>query len=110
MESRTRRFVVEPDQDGLRLDQFLAGLLPDHSRSQIQRFIKDGLVHGPSAGKAGTVVRAGWPALVVACLIDATWLNGKPDAFGHIMSGQIRADNRRVPVTCIACIAYCRDL
>jgi 23S rRNA pseudouridine1911/1915/1917 synthase len=59
MESRTRRFVVEPDQDGLRLDHFLAGLLPDHSRSQIQRFIKDGLVHGPSVGKAGTVVRAG---------------------------------------------------
>jgi 23S rRNA pseudouridine1911/1915/1917 synthase len=59
MDESTRRFVVEPEQDGLRLDHFLAGLLPDHSRSQIQRFIKDGLVHGPSAGKAGTVVRAG---------------------------------------------------
>lgn len=59
MDDTTRRFVVEPDQDGLRLDHFLAGLLPDHSRSQIQRFIKDGLVQGPSAGKPGTVVRAG---------------------------------------------------
>lgn len=59
MDDRIRRFVVEPDQDGLRLDHFLAGLLPDHSRSQIQRFIKDGLVQGPSAGKPGTVVRTG---------------------------------------------------
>jgi 23S rRNA pseudouridine1911/1915/1917 synthase len=59
MDDRTGRFIVEPDQDGLRLDHFLAGLLPDHSRSQIQRFIKDGLVEGPSAGKAGTIVRAG---------------------------------------------------
>ena len=59
MDDRTRRFVVEPDQDGLRLDHFLAGLLPDLSRSQIQRFIKEGLVEGPSTGKPGTVVRAG---------------------------------------------------
>ena len=34
---------------GFRLDNFLAALLPDHSRSQIQRFIKDGLVRGPAA-------------------------------------------------------------
>lgn len=35
---------VGPEHDGLRLDRFLAALLADHSRSQIQRLIKDGLV------------------------------------------------------------------
>jgi 23S rRNA pseudouridine1911/1915/1917 synthase len=54
-----RRFVVEPEQDGLRLDNFLSALLPDHSRSQIQRLIKEGRVSGPGAGKASTAVRAG---------------------------------------------------
>lgn len=59
MSGPVRQFVVEPDQDGSRLDAFLAALLPDHSRSQIQRFIKDGVVQGPSAVKPGTVVRTG---------------------------------------------------
>ena len=55
----TRRLVVEPEQDGLRLDSFLSALLPDHSRSQIQRLIKEGRVTGPGAGKSSTAVRAG---------------------------------------------------
>lgn len=59
MADRSRRFVVEPDQDGVRLDQFLAALLPEHSRSQIQRLIKDGRVTGPVAPKPGAAVRAG---------------------------------------------------
>ena len=59
MDNRTRRFVVEPEQDGLRLDHFLAALLPDHSRSQIQRFIKDGIIQGPATLKPNTIVRAG---------------------------------------------------
>ncbi len=37
-------FTVGPEQAGLRLDQALAALVPGHSRSQIQRLIKDGLV------------------------------------------------------------------
>ena len=52
-----RRFVVEPEHEGLRLDNFLSALLPDHSRSQIQRLIKDGRVTGPGASKPGTAVR-----------------------------------------------------
>jgi 23S rRNA pseudouridine1911/1915/1917 synthase len=36
-------FSVPPDADGQRLDRFLVSVLPNHSRSQIQRFIKDGL-------------------------------------------------------------------
>jgi len=36
--------VVGPEHEGLRLDQFLTAVLPDFSRSQIQRLIKDGRV------------------------------------------------------------------
>ena len=46
----TRQITVEPEHDGLRLDNFLTALLPELSRSQIQRLIKDGSVSGP--GKA----------------------------------------------------------
>ncbi|HEX2342679.1 MAG TPA: RluA family pseudouridine synthase [Vicinamibacterales bacterium] len=35
---------VGDEHDGLRLDQFLANVLPHQSRSQIQRLIRDGLV------------------------------------------------------------------
>ena len=58
-------FTVDPDSVGLRLDVYLAGLLPQHSRSQLQRVIKDGgaTVRGraakPNAAlKAGDVVNA----------------------------------------------------
>ena len=44
--------MVEPEHDGLRLDNFLTALLPDHSRSQIQRLIKDGHVRGPGSAAA----------------------------------------------------------
>ena len=35
---------VAVDQAGERLDRFLAAVLPGHSRSQVQRFIEQGLV------------------------------------------------------------------
>ena len=38
---------VPADQDGVRLDAFLTSALPDRSRSQIQKLIKDGHVTGP---------------------------------------------------------------
>lgn len=67
MDASARRLVVEPEHDGLRLDNFLTALLPDHSRSQIQRLIKDGRLRaaadsaGGKAGapKASAVVHAG---------------------------------------------------
>jgi 23S rRNA pseudouridine1911/1915/1917 synthase len=40
-----RRFTVEADQAGQRLDLFLASLMPDQSRSSVQRLIKEGRVH-----------------------------------------------------------------
>ena len=54
-----RRLTVAEEHDGLRLDNFLTALLPDYSRSQIQRLIKDGRVEGSHALRASSVVRAG---------------------------------------------------
>lgn len=60
MSTTTRELVVEPEQDGTRLDAFITGLLPELSRSQIQRLIKDGHVRGPQATvRASTAVRSG---------------------------------------------------
>jgi len=51
---------VAPEHDGERLDAFLALALPDRSRSQLQRLIKDGHVTGPGkALRASTPVRTG---------------------------------------------------
>ena len=55
-----RVVLVESDQDGTRLDNFLTALLPEQSRSQLQRLIKDGRVTGPGSGlRPSTQVRAG---------------------------------------------------
>jgi 23S rRNA pseudouridine1911/1915/1917 synthase len=53
--------IVVPDEsDGIRLDRFLVSVLPHHSRSQIQRLIKDGrvIVAGREA-KANQPVKRG---------------------------------------------------
>ena len=64
-EEEHHELSVEPEHDGLRLDQFLAGLLPGHSRSQIQRLIKDGKVRAPAAHlRASTPVRSGMRIVV----------------------------------------------
>ena len=56
----SRTILVEPDHDGLRLDNFLTALIPDLSRSQVQRLIKDGCVSGPASGvRASMPVRRG---------------------------------------------------
>ncbi len=58
--SEHHELIVESEQEGLRLDQFLAAVLPAHSRSQIQRLIKDGKVHAPITHlRSSTPVRAG---------------------------------------------------
>lgn len=46
-------------------------------------------------------------ALIVMCMMETTLLHGRSNAFGHIMSSEIRAANRREPVTCLLCLAYC---
>ena len=61
MSGHARRLAVEPEHDGQRLDNFLTALLPDHSRSQVQRLIKDGLVMagGAACRRASSAVHAG---------------------------------------------------
>jgi 23S rRNA pseudouridine1911/1915/1917 synthase len=53
--------VVAPEQDGVRLDKFLADEIAGHSRSQVQRLIEDGHVKLPRVTKvkSNTVVRDG---------------------------------------------------
>jgi 23S rRNA pseudouridine1911/1915/1917 synthase len=52
--------TVPDDSEGVRLDRFLVSILPEHSRSQIQRLIKDGhiLVAGREA-KSNQPVKTG---------------------------------------------------
>jgi 23S rRNA pseudouridine1911/1915/1917 synthase len=53
-------FAVDPESAGLRLDVYLAGLLPQHSRSQLQRLVKDGRATlGGRAAKPNSALRAG---------------------------------------------------
>ena len=59
MYEHARRLVVEPEHEGLRLDNFLTALLSDYSRSQIQRLIRDGHVRGPNTPRASTAVHQG---------------------------------------------------
>ncbi len=53
-------FIVPPDGGGVRLDRFLSSLLGDHSRSSLQRLIRDGHVTvGGRSVKPNTSVRPG---------------------------------------------------
>ena len=54
------RVVVDDEQDGARLDSFLAAFLPGQSRAQLQKLIKDGHVTGPVTHlRPSTAVRVG---------------------------------------------------
>ena len=59
MSAHLLKLVVDSEQDGLRLDNFLTALLPDLSRSQVQRLIREGCVRGPGASRASASVHAG---------------------------------------------------
>jgi 23S rRNA pseudouridine1911/1915/1917 synthase len=58
MNQQLRQLVVDPEHEGLRLDAFLTAMMPDFSRSQVQRLIKDGRVHGPGTPRASSAVHA----------------------------------------------------
>jgi 23S rRNA pseudouridine1911/1915/1917 synthase len=73
----TRTIEVDADYDGARLDNFLTALLPDHSRSQLQRLIKEGRVTGPMPIKEGrgtgpTPIKEGRGTEPVAALRPST--------------------------------------
>jgi len=56
----TVRLVVPPECDGLRLDRFLAAARAEWSRSQVTRWIRDGLVtRNGAAAKPGALLRSG---------------------------------------------------
>ena len=58
--TEVRSFRAEAEHDGLRLDHFLAALVPDISRSQLQRLIRDGRVRvGGQHVKPGTAIHTG---------------------------------------------------
>jgi len=58
--SEPARLVVPPQQEGLRLDRFVAEARREWSRSQIARWIRDGLVtRNGAAAKPGTLLHAG---------------------------------------------------
>ncbi len=53
-------FTVDAESAGLRLDVYLAGLLPQHSRSQLQRLVKEGRATlGGRATKSNAALKAG---------------------------------------------------
>jgi 23S rRNA pseudouridine1911/1915/1917 synthase len=59
--------TVPDDSDGLRLDRFLVSLIPEQSRSQIQRLIKEGHVRvGGREAKANQPVKSGQEIFVDA--------------------------------------------
>lgn len=58
--STTHTITVPDDSNGVRLDRFLTSVLPDHSRSQIQRLIKEGAVRvGGGDAKPNQPVKTG---------------------------------------------------
>ena len=61
----SRTITIDEDNEGVRLDRFLASVLPEHSRSQIQRLIKDGQVRiAGRETKANQAVKAGQSIVV----------------------------------------------
>ena len=66
--SQTRKFTVPADSAGDRLDLFLVRHMPDWSRSQISRLVRDGLVMLGTvpARKAGQVIEGGTQIAVTA--------------------------------------------
>ena len=59
MTATKREVEVGPEHEGERLDAFLAAALPDRTRSQLQKLIKDGHVAGAARLRASTPVKAG---------------------------------------------------
>jgi 23S rRNA pseudouridine1911/1915/1917 synthase len=56
----THTLTVSDDSEGLRLDRFLVGVLAEHSRSQIQRLIRDGHVRvGGREARSNQPVKTG---------------------------------------------------
>lgn len=72
-------FVVPPEAETQRLDRFLVSVLPDHSRSQIQKLIEDGHVRlGGREPRSNAKVHAGETVAVDVPAPVATALAAEP--------------------------------
>lgn len=66
-------FTTTPEAEGLRLDRYLSAVLPDYSRSYLQRLIESGRVAvGGKPAKASTKLRAGQEVAVELPPTDTT--------------------------------------
>ncbi|MGH8630384.1 MAG: 23S rRNA pseudouridine(1911/1915/1917) synthase RluD [Burkholderiales bacterium] len=65
----TRELSVPPEYAGLRLDQVLARLLPEHSRNRLQQWVREGLVQVD--GKSVTPSSRVWGGETLAVRIPA---------------------------------------
>ncbi|HVF70964.1 MAG TPA: RluA family pseudouridine synthase [Chthoniobacterales bacterium] len=73
------KLTVEPGEGGQRLDRYLAGALPDFSRSRLQTLIKDGFVTlNGDAVRPRDAVRAG--DAIVLRLPDIVKVEAQPEA------------------------------
>ncbi len=70
--AETLEFRVTPEEHGLRLDHFLARKMPDWTRSQVQRLIRDEQVRvgGRAPQKAGQKLDSD-QSVTVAPVLDA---------------------------------------
>jgi 23S rRNA pseudouridine1911/1915/1917 synthase len=84
-EELPRRFEVMPEDAGERVDRWLSARFPDHSRTQIQRWIQDGLVTVDGAPpRASHAVEAGEVFFVVVPPASPTTLEPRPLALDVI--------------------------
>jgi 23S rRNA pseudouridine1911/1915/1917 synthase len=74
-----RELVVEPEHEGMRLDHFLTALLPEHSRAQVQRLIREGRVHGAASPvRPSTAVHADQTYTIDEPAVAATAVEAEP--------------------------------
>ena len=89
---QTHRLELPPDYAGRRLDQALAQLLPQYSRTRIQRWIEEGAVRINGLGAAARdLVVGGESATVEARLRPETRSGGRKAAAGHSAPGRRRS-------------------
>jgi len=75
---QTHRLLLPPEYAGRRLDQALAALLPQYSRTRIQRWIEEGAVQVDGlAARARNVVVGGEAATVEARLAEETGIGAE---------------------------------
>ena len=86
-------FTIKPEDAGQRLDRWLATALPEHSRSEIQRWIKEGLVMVDGAIRATSIRMRATPASATPCFTRSRTCSS---ASWRIASGGLPA-RRRFP-------------